>query len=45
MYALTELISMFNKAGLRFVKAYGGFGGEPYNFKSDKCLVIAERIN
>jgi 2-polyprenyl-3-methyl-5-hydroxy-6-metoxy-1,4-benzoquinol methylase len=44
LFTLTELISMCQKAGLRFRKSYGDYKGEPIDFNTDRCILITQKI-
>jgi SAM-dependent methyltransferase len=43
LYTLTELSRMLEAAGLRLVKCYGGFDGEPYALESVRMIAVARR--
>jgi len=43
VYALTELIALAERAGLRYLRSWGGFDGSAYGMDSARLLVLAER--
>ncbi len=43
MYALTELIAQMERAGLRYIRSWGGFDGAAYGLDSPRLLVLVER--
>lgn len=43
LYTLTETIALLAAAGLRFVRAHGGFDDEPYGIGTRRMLVVAVR--
>jgi SAM-dependent methyltransferase len=43
IYALTELIAQLERAGLVYVRAWGGYDGSPYVLESPRMIVLAER--
>lgn len=43
LYALTELIAQLDRAGLVYVRSWGGFDGSPYALESPRMIVLAER--
>jgi hypothetical protein len=44
-YTLQELIAMCQRAGLQFKKAYGTFAQEPYGLNTQRCILVAEKVN
>ena len=43
LYTLTEMLDMFNKAGLVLTDVYGNFDGELYNAKSPRMILVASK--
>jgi len=43
VYALTELKALLDRAGLAFLKVWGGYQGEPYGMDSPRMIVLAQR--
>lgn len=43
LYALTELIAQIEKAGLKYLRCWGGFDGSAYGMDSPRLIVLAER--
>jgi SAM-dependent methyltransferase len=43
VYTLTEIKSLLDRAGLAFLKAWGGYEGEPYGMDSPRMVVLAQR--
>lgn len=43
MYTITELISMMNRSGFEFKKAFGDYNFNPYDFNSRRCIILAEK--
>ncbi len=43
VYTLTEIKSLLERAGLAFLKVWGGYEGEPYGMDSPRMLVLAQR--
>ena len=43
IYALTELIAQMERAGLTYLRSWGGFDGTPYVLDSPRLLVLGER--
>jgi SAM-dependent methyltransferase len=43
IYALTELISLIERAGLSYRRSWGGFDGSAYGMDCARLLVLAER--
>ncbi len=43
LYTLTEMLDMFNKAGLVLTDVYGNFDGELYSAKSPRMILVAAR--
>jgi ubiquinone/menaquinone biosynthesis C-methylase UbiE len=44
IFTLTELISMARKAKLIFKKVYGDYRGNPFNFHSERCILITQKV-
>lgn len=43
IFTLTDLISMIQKADLIFKKVYGDYSGAPFNLKSERCIIVAQK--
>lgn len=43
LYTLTEMLDLFNKAGLVLTDVYGDFGGALYNSESQRMILVASR--
>jgi len=43
IFTFTELILMIQKAGLIFKKVYGDYNGTPFNLKSERCIIVAQK--
>ena len=43
VYCLTELKALLERAGLTFLKVWGGYEGEPYGLDSPRMVVLAQR--
>jgi SAM-dependent methyltransferase len=43
VYTLTEVKTLLDRAGLVFLKAWGGYEGEPYGLDSPRMVVLAQR--
>ena len=43
VYTLTEIKGLLDRAGLAFLKAWGGYEGEPYGMDSPRMVVLAQR--
>lgn len=43
LYALTELMSQLERAGLTYRQSWGGFDGSAYGMDSPRLIVLAER--
>ena len=43
IYALTELIAQLERAGLTYIRSWGGYDGKPYSLDSSRLIVLAER--
>jgi 2-polyprenyl-3-methyl-5-hydroxy-6-metoxy-1,4-benzoquinol methylase len=42
-FTTKELISLCQKAGLKFKKVYGGFKDKPLSFNSERCILITQK--
>jgi len=43
VYALHEMIDMFERAGLKYESAWGGFDGQEFCFKSKRLIVLGSK--
>jgi SAM-dependent methyltransferase len=43
LYTLTELTKMLSRAGLKFRRVWGWYGGQDYGFDSVRMIVLAEK--
>ena len=43
VYTLTEIKSLLDRAGLSFLKVWGGYEDEPYGMDSPRMVVLAQR--
>ena len=43
LYTLTEMLDLFNQAGLVLTDVYGDFGGALYNSESPRMILVASR--
>lgn len=43
LYTLTEMLELFNKAGLVLTDVYGNFDGELYSSKSPRMILVASK--
>jgi hypothetical protein len=43
VYTLTEIKGLLDRAGLAFLKVWGGYEGEPYGMDSPRMVVLAQR--
>lgn len=43
LYTLTEMAAQINKAGLTFIRVYGGYTSEPYGVSSRRMIVVARK--
>jgi hypothetical protein len=43
VYTLTETKALLERAGLTFLKVWGGYESEPYGMESPRMIVLAQR--
>ncbi len=43
LYTLTEMVAQLNRAGLAFIRAYGGYASEPYGVSTRRMIVVAQK--
>jgi hypothetical protein len=43
LYTLTEMLDLFNRAGLVLTDVYGDFSGALYNAQSPRMIMVAQR--
>jgi ubiquinone/menaquinone biosynthesis C-methylase UbiE len=43
MYTITEITAMMKRAGLVFKEAYGDYNFTPYNSRSRRCIILAQK--